>query len=137
MISDKNYFDHDADIGIIGYGNSLEHSFINAAKAMFALMTDLDSIKPLKHITFSFEEEDNEFAFVEWLNRLIALAQKDNLVFFEFKIQRSASLWECEAIGETWRDDLERRIEVKGATLTMLAVTTDGKTWQAKCVVDV
>ena len=32
------YFDHEADIGIIGRGKSIEQAFCHAAHAMFAIM---------------------------------------------------------------------------------------------------
>lgn len=137
MVSPKNYFDHDADIGIIGYGHSLEESFIDAAKAMFALMTDLSQLNSKIKVSFQFEESDIELAFVTWLNFLIAKAQAKNLVFSQFQINRKGDLWQSEASGEVWRDDLERRVDVKGATLTMLSVKEINNEWIAKCIVDV
>lgn len=137
MTTDENYFDHDADIGIIGRGNSLEECFVDAAKAMFALMTDLSSVHPKITVTIEFEESDAELAFVTWLNLLIAKAQADNLIFSTFQIHKTGDLWRGEAGGETWRDDIERGIEVKGATLTMLSVKQVNGMWQARCVVDV
>jgi SHS2 domain-containing protein len=137
MIMEEDYFDHDADIGIIGRGNSLMLSFVNAAKAMFALMTDLTKIYPKTFVSIEFEEADVELAFVTWLNLLIAKAQADNLVFSQFQINRAGDWWQGKAYGEPWRDDFERKIEVKGATLTMLSVKQVNGNWEAKCVVDV
>jgi SHS2 domain-containing protein len=137
MTTDENYFDHDADIGIIGRGNSLEECFVDAATAMFALMANLSNVEPKISITFEFEETDVELAFVTWLNSLIAKAQAENLLLCRFQIRENNHLWYGEAQGEKWRDDIERGIDVKGATLTMLSVKqTDGH-WEAKCVVDV
>lgn len=137
MVTNKNYFDHDADIGIIGRGNSLTESFVDAAKAVFALMTDLSQIQPKISVNFEFEEADMELAFVTWLNILIAKAQADHLVFSQFQINRIGNLWQAEAKGERWRSDIERGIEVKGATLTMLSVNQANGKWESKCVVDV
>src|SRR5262249_20587446 len=99
-ITDENYFDHDADIGIIGKGLSLEECFDNAAFAMFSLMTDLSQVQPTTSIHFEFKESDIELAFVTWLNFLIAKAQADNLVFSQFKIHREKDRWQCKAQGE-------------------------------------
>ena len=134
---DENYFDHDADIGIIGRGNSLEECFVGAAKAMFALMTDLSNVHPQIAVTIEFEESDVELAFVTWLNLLIAKAQADNLIFSTFQIHKNGDLWQGKALGEVWRDDIERGIDVKGATLTMLSVKQVNGMWEAGCVVDV
>lgn len=137
MITDDNYFDHDADIGIIGRGHSLEESFINAAEAMFALMADLSKVKSTKTVKVEFEENDVELAFVTWLNSLIAEAQANNLICSHFKIQKNNNQWHGEAQGEIWRDNIERGIDVKGATLTMLSVKKINGEWESKCVVDV
>lgn len=133
----ENYFDHDADIGIIGRGESLETCFTDAARAMFALMGDLTAIHPLQIITFDFIEDDNEIAFVTWLNLLVAKAQERHLLFCDFRLKREGSLWKATVSGEPWRKDIERGIEVKGATLTMLSVKKTDHIWQAQCVVDV
>jgi len=137
MLSDKNYFNHDADIGIIGRGQSLEESFEQAAQATFALMGNLIEIQPKKTVSFNFDEPDIELAFVTWLNLLIGKAQADDLIFSRFKLKKNGSRWEAQAEGEQWRDEIERGIDVKGATLTMLSVKKMKNYWRAMCVVDV
>ncbi|KTC84076.1 archease [Legionella brunensis] len=137
MIDDQNYFDHDADIGIIGQGATVEESFEQAAKAMFALMGDLSQVSANKSISFEFTENDIELALVTWLNLLLASAQANNLILSHFKIRKKADLWHGKAQGEVWRQDIERGIDVKGATLTMLCVQQVADRWEAKCVVDV
>ncbi|QBS09530.1 archease [Legionella israelensis] len=137
MTSDNNYFDHDADIGIIGYGASVEECFIDAAEAMFALTAALSSVHGHSCVELEFKEKDLELAFVTWLNLLVAKSQAENLVFSRFELQRVNHLWKGRAWGERWRDGIARGIEVKGATLTMLSVKQKNKQWIAQCVVDV
>jgi SHS2 domain-containing protein len=137
VLPGEKYFDHDADIGIIGHGHTLEESFVDAAKNMFAIMADLSKVKPTTSMTFEFEEEDEELAFVTWLNLLIAKAQTDNIILSRFQLKRKGHVWQAQAQGEVWRDDIERGTDVKGATLTMLSVKHINNTWEAKCVVDV
>lgn len=134
---DENYFDHDADIGIIGRGESLEACFVDAAKAMFTLMADLSTIQPKREVRVEFEESDIELALVTWLNSLIAKAQAENLILSRFEIKMKDNAWHGTAQGEVWRDDIERGIDVKGATLTMLSVKKINGHWEATCVVDV
>jgi SHS2 domain-containing protein len=38
------YFEHDADVGIIGRGTRIEEAFENAAKAQFSMMTALERV---------------------------------------------------------------------------------------------
>ncbi|TAK73671.1 MAG: archease [Gammaproteobacteria bacterium] len=137
MVKHENYFDHDADIGIIGHGESLESCFADAARVMFSLMTDLSHVHLIQIITFEFEEAEVELAFVTWLNLLIAKAQEHHLIFGDFRLKREGTHWHATVSGEKWREGLERGIEVKGATLTMLSVKKVDHLWEAKCIVDV
>ena len=131
------YFEHDADIGIIGRGDTLEQSFVSAAHAMFAIQSDLDSVRSLEEIDIDFEEGDVELALVRWLNALLAVSRERGVVLCEFDIEREGSRWRGRARGERWHARLERGTEVKGATLTMLSVSRGAGGWEARCVVDV
>lgn len=131
------YFDHDADIGIIGKGATIEEAFVSAALSLFSLMTDLSTVHAQKKISIQFEESDVELALVTWLNSLIAKAQAENLILCQFYLQKNGDQWHGEANGQVWLDEIERGIDVKGATLTMLSVKQINGEWEAKCVVDV
>ena len=132
-----DYFEHDADIGIIGRGPSIEQAFIAAARATFALMTDIARVAQSEEFEFEFEEPDAEFALVTWLNALLAHAQDRGLALAAFDLRKDASCWHAHAWGERWNDTLERGVDVKGASLTMLTVRQVGENWEARCVVDV
>ncbi len=84
-----------------------------------------------------FEEADTEFAMVTWLNLLLGKSRELGMVFSGFRVQHQGDQWNAEAPGEKWRPGLERGVEVKGATLTMLSVKKTGATWEARCIVDV
>jgi SHS2 domain-containing protein len=137
MLEPIAYFDHGADIGIIGRGGRIEEAFVNAATAMFALMTKLGEVRLQASVDIEFEEADAEFALVTWLNLLLAHARSRALIFGRFQLRRDGAFWSGTAEGEPWRAGLERGVEVKGATLTGLAVTQQGAIWEARCVVDV
>lgn len=131
------YFEHDADIGIIGRGASVEEAFETAAAAMFSIMTDLAGVRAARTVKFEFEEADTELALVRWLNALLAAAREHGMVFVAFRLDRDGVVWRGSATGESWHDGLERGVEVKGATLTMLSVKQAQTGWEARCVVDV
>ncbi|MDW8252498.1 MAG: archease [Chloroflexota bacterium] len=137
MMPNYAYFDHDADVGIIGRGDRLEDAFVAAAEGMFALMVNLDDIRPATTVRFAFDEPDPELALAVWLNRLLAEARAAGLIFGRFRLTRENGRWVGEASGEPWRADLERGVEVKGATLTALAVEQRNGLWEARCVLDV
>src|SRR5487761_2768573 len=127
------YFEHDADMGIVGRGALLEEAFEHAATAMFAMMADPAQIRPQASVAIEFEEADAELALVTWLNLLLGQAWSQALIFGRFRLRRDGARWSGTAEGEPWRDELERGVEVKGATLTGLAVTQQDGIWDARC----
>jgi SHS2 domain-containing protein len=131
------YFEHGADIGVIGRGATPEAAFEGAAEAAFAIMTDLAQVTPVQTLRLEFEEDDLELALVTWLNQLLGRAREAGLALGRFRLSRSARHWTGEADGEPWREALARGTEVKGATLTMLRVERTPAGWEARCVVDV
>jgi SHS2 domain-containing protein len=131
------YFEHDADIGIIGRGTTVEQAFEAGAHAVFAIITNLDVVQPKSAVTFEFEEADSEFAFVTWLNLLLGKSRELGMVFSRFHVQHWDNRWRAEVLGEKWHVGLERGVEVKGATLTMLSLKQAGSIWEARCIVDV
>ena len=137
MTTPSAYFEHDADIGVIGRGATLEEALVSAAEATFAIMVEPNAVRPLETITLTFEEGDPEYALVRWLNELLAEARSRGLALAHFRLTHVGERWRGEARGEPWRADLTRGTEVKGATLTMLCVKQVPGGWEARCVVDV
>ncbi len=131
------YFEHDADVGVIGRGALVEDAFCDAARALFALTTDIGNVKPSDRVEIDFDEPDVELALVAWLNLLLGHAHERRLALGEFRLHREADHWRGEAWGEPWREGLTRGTDVKGATLTSLAVEATDGGWEARCVVDV
>ncbi|MDX1295074.1 MAG: archease [Sulfurimonadaceae bacterium] len=132
-----SYFEHDADIGIIGRGHSVEEAFESAAKAVFAIVSETVPEDPEQEVVFEFDEEDVEYALVRWLNFLIAYAQSDHLLLSCFELTREGKHWLGRAWGSPWHETMKRGVEVKGATLTMLSVAEKEGLWEARCIVDV
>ncbi len=137
MAAGYAYFEHGADIGVQGTGATVEEAFAQAAAAMFAIMAPPESVQPRVEVAVDFEEDDLELALVRWLNALLAQARERGLVFSRFELKREGNRWQGTACGERWRDEHARGTEVKGATLTALAVRPAAQGWQASCVVDV
>ncbi len=133
------HFPHDADVGIEGYGATLEEAFANAALAMTAAVTDPDQIRPVKAVEVACQAPDHELLLNEWLNALIYEAATRRMLFSRFELQIEDHRLRAVAWGEPV--DVSRHApaaEVKGATLTALRVRrleTGG--WRAQCVVDV
>jgi SHS2 domain-containing protein len=131
-----DYFDHDADTGVIGRGETLEQAFAHAAEATFALMCDPMLVAMKERIDFEFFEDDRELALAIWLNQLLAQASARGLALARFELTRQHAHWRGTAWGEPWHAGLERGTQVKGATLTALQVIESANGWEARCVVD-
>lgn len=137
MAAAHQYFEHGADIGVVGHGASIEQAFARAAASMFAIMVDLEGVQPRLQVAVDFDEDDVELALVRWLNALLAQSREAGIVLSDFALQRSGDHWHGVARGEPWREAHARGTEVKGATLTALSVRQGDGGWQARCVVDV
>ncbi len=131
-------FDHRADIGIRGYGNSMEEAFENGAKAMFSVMVDIDDVKSVDKEEIRCEAPDLEMLFVEWLNGLLSVSYLHGKFFSNFKVAITGNKLEGSAWGEGF--DKERHhvmTEVKAATYSMLKIEKEEGLYMAQCVVDV
>jgi SHS2 domain-containing protein len=137
ILDDFAYFDHDADIGVVGRGATVEQAFEAAAAATFAVMCDPAALQPSMRVDVEFDEDDLELALVTWINRLLGEARQRGIVFGRFRLTRQQAHWQGTAWGEPWRQDLPRGVEVKGATLTALSVRESASVWEARCVIDV
>ena len=133
------HFHHMADIGVRGYGDTLAEAFEQAALAMMAVVTDLETIEPRTHIDIHCEAPDPELLLVDWLNALIYEMATRNMVFGRFTVNVADGVLEGRARGETLQPARHHPgVELKGATYTALKVAQleDGS-WLAQCVVDV
>jgi SHS2 domain-containing protein len=140
MAPGYGYFEHGADIGVVGRGPTVEEAFIRAAEAMFRVMDEQEHEGgPSRTFRVAFDEDDLELALVTWLNLLLAEARVEGIRPASLTLRRNGSHWEGTASGTPWRVRGDHAgVEVKGATLTMLSVRpAGGGGWEARCVVDV
>ena len=132
-------FSHDADIGVRGKGSTMTDAFIQAAKAMMSVITDLDRIEPLQNIDIYCEAPNADLLLVDWLNALVYEMSTHELLFCDFQLK----ITENQLNGKAWGEPLDIQhhkpaAEIKGATLTELSVMCDSRgIWTAQCVVDV
>src|SRR5262245_11415255 len=103
---------------------------------MFSIMADLGQIAAKQQFSIDFTEDDDEFAFVYWLNNLITEARINHMMFCEFHLTKKGNRWRGYVKGDNWLSEKTHGVEVKGATLTMLSVKKTNNQWEAQCVVD-
>ena len=129
---------HGADICIRGNGRSKAEAFEQAARALTAIVTDIDTVAAVETVEIACDASDDELLLIEWLNALIYEMATRHMLFARFEVHIDGTLT-AKAWGEAV--DLDRHelgVEVKGATCTELRVSRDSLgQWLAQCVVDV
>jgi SHS2 domain-containing protein len=112
--------------------------FANAARACFALMTDLDAVRPAVSRRVACEGRDIEDLLVVWLNELIGIAAIDGLFFSRFDVTDLAETrLSAQAHGEPIdpaRHPLRK--EVKAATYHRLWIREAAGGWEASVLFD-
>lgn len=138
MAAHWEHFEHGADIGVRGFGATKAEAFEQAAAALTAVVTDLESVRPEETVTMACEAPDDELLLAEWLNALVYEMATRTMLFRRFHVELDEGRLTASAQGE--RVDVARHqpaVEVKGATYTALRVARDGDEWVAQTVVDV
>jgi SHS2 domain-containing protein len=119
-------FEHTADIGVRAYGKDLNEAFAFAAKGMFEVVTDIDSIRPVGEVEIQLEAPDLEDLLANWLSELLYLLDTKKTLMAEFDIEITESPFKlsAKARGETYEPDRhEYKTEIKAITHHMLEVT--------------
>ena len=121
---DFEIINHTADVGIIAYGADMRQAFVNAARALFSLITELDDVAEVLYRDIELTASDEESLLVEWLNELIYLFDVENVVFKRFDITKlSSTQLKARSYGEKV-DSLRHKLKVgvKAATYHMLKI---------------
>jgi SHS2 domain-containing protein len=132
------HFEHKADIGVRGFGNTLAEAFEQAAVAMTTVVADISLVQPTTTISIACSDDDNDALLYDWLNALIYEMATRKMLFCQFEVSIDHGKLEAAVFGEAI--DIERHqpcVEIKGATFTELAVYQEGQQWVAQCVIDV
>jgi SHS2 domain-containing protein len=132
------HFDHDADIGVRGWGATVAEAFEQAACALSAVVTDAE-IKPRTMVGVSCDAPDLDLLLVEWLNAVIYEMAIRSMLFGHFVVRIVGQRLDGTLYGEPV--DIARHspaCEPKGATYTALKVSQDREgMWSAACIIDV
>jgi tRNA nucleotidyltransferase (CCA-adding enzyme) len=133
------HFEHVADVGVRGFGPSLERAFEQAALALTAVVTDPETVRPRDSVTVNCEAPNHEILLADWLNAIVFEMATRGMLFARFEVHIEDHRLRGMASGE--QVDASRHCpaaEVKGATLSELEVRQDSDgQWVAQCILDV
>lgn len=135
--------EHKADMGIKGFGESIERAFEECAKGMFSIMVELTDVKAKENVRLTVSAKGLEELLVAWLNELLSLADQKEMVFSEFTVKQifvkdGKYFLEGSAKGEKLdKKKHEMKTEVKAATYSGLRIGKEREKFFVQCVVDV
>jgi len=132
------HFEHKADIGIRGYGDTLAEAFEQIALAMTAVVADIDAVNATTALHIRCSEDSDDTLLFAWLNALIYEMATRKMLFSRFDVEINETELNASVAGEPI--EIARHqpvVEIKGATYTELAVYRANGQWVAQCVVDV
>ena len=130
--------EHTADIGIEAYGKNLEEAFENAAKGMFAIITNNGKIESKIERKVEIPHEgDEELLLVDWLSELLYIHDVENLVFGDFKVKINDKL-----VGYAYGEKYDRQkhgygMQIKAVTYHMLEIKRNKKGVTIKVLFDI
>jgi SHS2 domain-containing protein len=132
-------FDHTADVGIRVFGGTIEEIFINAAWALFDLLTDLDSIRETMIREITVEGGDREDLLVRWLSELLFLCEGQGFLFRQFCISSlTATSLKAMVRGEIFDPSRHAfKTEIKAVTYHQVEIIHKGETWVARVIFDI
>ena len=139
MEKDFETIDHTADIGIMAYGDDLKQVFANAARGLFSLITELDTVAVKEKRGIKVTAPDREALLVNWLNELIYLCEAKELLFNRFDIITITDT-QLKATGYGEKINLakhELKTQVKAATYHMLKIEQHEDGYRAQVIFDV
>jgi SHS2 domain-containing protein len=131
--------EHPADIGFEAFGGTCKEAFANAARALFHLMVDLDSIEPRAEVAVQLEGADLPSLLVNWLSELLYLHDAEGWLFSEFEVQRlDEHSLVAQARGERYDRARHRAtLQVKAITYHQLKLEKTAEGWYAVVYVDI
>lgn len=132
------YIEHTADLGIRAYGVDYEDLFINAAKGLFTLITDINSVTPAKSKEISINADNIEELLVDWLNELIYIFETEHILFSEFTIiTLTINNLNAIAKGETMNSKHIIKRQIKAATYHMLKIEKHNSIFSVDIIFDI
>jgi SHS2 domain-containing protein len=138
MNQDFEVIEHTADVGIRAFGQSQAEAYANAARGMFSLIVDLETIQTGLSRHVKVDGSDCEDLLVAWLNELIFLFDTQQVLFSRFEIQ-TISDTHLQALCQGEKVDPQRheiKIGIKSATYHMLKVEQTSR-WQVQVILDI
>jgi len=131
--------EHTADVGVVGYGDTMADAFESVAYGMFSIMADLDKYTPTEHRNVVAVGDDDITLLERFLSSMLVLFDGDGLLPLDFEINEISS-WRltCQVSACKVTNSIEwLGPQVKAVTYHQMAVENQDGGWMAKAIFDV
>ena len=131
--------EHTADVGFEAFGSTRAEALANAARALFYLIVELETIDPREEVSVQIQGTDAESVLVNWLSELLYLHDAEGWLFRDFEIMdlQDNSLT-ARAHGERFQPSRHQaKLLVKAITYHQLALERTRRGWRAQVYVDI
>ncbi len=131
-------FEHTADVGLTGWGDTFGELVQALGEGLADLVCRRESVRPGERHRLTVEADDAESVLLDFLARLLTFMQAERFCVRDIGvISASPTRVEAEITGEPTdpsRHDLGE--EVKAVTYHMLEVRHDGQRWHGRVLLD-
>jgi len=131
--------EHTADIGFEAFGASREEVFANAARALFHIVVEPESVSPRAAVEIRVGGADPPSLLVNWLSELLYLQDAEGWLFRDFEIHSLADE-SLAAVARGEKFDAARhqlKLLVKAITYHQLSLDQTPAGWRAQVYVDI
>ena len=130
--------DHTADFMVEVRARTLSGLFAEAARAMFDVLTDSETIRPTAKLPIALNALDPQQLLVAWLTELLFFHETEQWLFCRFQVRSATySALEAEVWGEKLdpsRHPIER--EIKAVTYHRLGIVEEEGWYRTAIVFD-
>ncbi|WP_456481886.1 archease [Methanopyrus sp.] len=134
--------EHTADAAFRVWADTPEDLLVEAAKALFDLITDLDAVEPREEVEIEAEGEDLVELLHDWLEEIHFRHEVDGMLFSDFEVRElkeDEDGWKVRGVARGEPYDPDRHpfhTEVKAVTYHNMRVERENGRWVAEYVVD-
>ena len=132
-------FEHTADIGIRAWGNEFSEVFEEAAKALFSVIVDLNTVSVRQRLNLELTAESGEELFLKWLKELLFIFDTKHLLLSGFKIHQLTPQKLQAQVGGEFLDNAKHALgrEVKAITLHQFKLVKEKSRYLAEVILDI
>jgi len=132
------FFEHTADVGLRVRARDLDALFEDAARGLFALITEPLPTEEQVERRFEIAGERHDHLLFDWLNELLYAFDSEQLVFGSFRVRVEPGGLRAVASGVAFDLARHRALhEVKAITYHGLKVERDAEGWCAEVILDI